>query len=733
MQSQSFSIEIGGKTLTAEFTNLADQTNGSVLLRYGNTVVLATAVMGREPKDALGYFPLIVDYEEKFYAAGQILGSRFIRREGRPSEEAILSGRVVDRTVRPLFDSRLRHEVQVVITVLAIDEDDPDILAVNAASLALATSDIPWGGPVSAVRVGKYADAQGFDINPTYQERARSDYQLDMVACGKDNTINMIEVGSKEVREVIVADALLAASEQIERLQEWQKEVVAAIGKTKKELPTAEMTAEMKALFETNTAPKLDGAVFTGPAKNNINELKKEWLAAFATNFPEGNKNVADDYYETRVDALIHEEAIKKSRRADGRALNEVRPLQVEVGGISPAIHGSGTFFRGGTHVISFLTLGGPQDSLLIDTMEEQETKKRFMHHYNFPPFAPGEVGRIGGLNRRMVGHGALAEKSLEPVLPPMEKFPYTVRLVSECMASNGSTSMASVCAGSLALMDGGVPVKAAVAGISMGLMMAEDGSGNYALLTDIQGPEDHHGDMDFKVAGTSEGITGIQLDVKVNGVAISILREALGQAQEARMHILAQMNRVIAQPRADISPRAPKIVVTKIRPDQIGLVIGSGGKTVNEIREITGTEIEIEDDGTVFITGKEGAAEKAAKIIEEMTREYKPGERFDGIVTRLMDFGAFVKIGHNTEGLVHISELAPFRVERVADVVKEGETVPVIVKEIDEKGRINLSIKQADRTFAERKGVAPAAGGGDGVSGGGHGERRGGPRGGGR
>jgi len=701
-------MELGGKTLTATFSDLADQADGSVMLRYGNTIVLATAVMSPNTKEGLGYFPLTVDYEERFYAAGAILGSRFIRREGRPSDDAILSGRVVDRTIRPLFDGKIRNDVQVVITVLSVDEYAPDVLAVTAASLALLTSDIPWNGPVSAVRIGKTAAKDDFIVNPTYLERMDATMALDSLICGRDGNINMIEVGAKEISEEELGHAFERASQEIEKIQAFQKMIAAEIGKAKRIIETPQAPAEMHALFAEHIEPKLVDAVFSGVAgKSHINDLKKVWLDLYKEKLPDANPTFAGDYYEERVDEAIHREAIEHNRRADGRGMKEIRPLFAKAGGLSPMLHGSGIFYRGATHVFTALTLGGPGDSQLVDNMEEQEVKKRFMHHYNFPPYSSGETGRIGGTNRRMIGHGALAEKALAAVIPPQETFPYTIRLVSECLASNGSTSMASVCASTLALMDGGVPIKAPVAGIALGLMMRD--TQNYKVLTDIQGPEDHHGDMDFKVAGTRAGVTAIQMDVKVDGVPIPILKEALGDAKAARENILGIIEKEIALPRSDISPRAPKIIVVKVKVDQIGLVIGPGGKMINGIKDTSKAEdITIEEDGTIFITGRNGSADVAAQMIRDLTREYAPGEQFVGEVTRLMDFGAFVKIGPKAEGLVHVSEIAPFRIEKIGDVLSLGEKVNVIIKEIDEKDRINLSIKKIDPEFAQRKGIKP-------------------------
>ncbi len=719
MQRKEFTTEIGGKLLTAEFTDLADQADGSVIVRYGDTTVMATAVMGREERVGLGYFPLTVDYEEKHYAAGAILGSRFMRREGRPSDEAILTGRIVDRTIRPLFDHRLRLDVQVVVTVLSIAQDDPDTLAVIAASLALATSSIPWGGPVSAVRVSRHRNGEQI-INPGYEMRAHEELLYDVLACGQGDTINMIETKAFEAQESDIEDALARALHELGQLQKFQEDVVAQIGKQKREIAFANIAPELQSLFDAHIGPKMTGAVFTGIAgKEGIGILAKEWHALVAEQLPDANKAHVEDLFEHAVDQCIHTEAVENNRRADGRGMDEVRPLFAQARGIAtPMVHGAGVFYRGGTHVFTALTLGGPGDSLLVDSIEEQEVKKHFMHHYNFPPFSVGETGRLGGMNRRAIGHGALAEKALSAVIPSKAAFPYTIRLVSESMASNGSTSMASVCASTLALMDGGVPILRPVAGIAIGLMLVGD---RYKILTDIQGPEDHHGDMDFKVAGTSAGVTAIQLDIKVQGLTLDILKEALVRGKAARLHILNVITDALPEPRKDISPHAPKILTLQVKKDQIGLVIGPGGKTINGIRDDTGVDdITIEEDGLVFITGRHGTAEKARDIIADLTHEYVAGERFEGEVTRIMDFGAFVRIGRNTEGLVHISEIAPFRIENVRDALTEGEKVSVVIKEIDEKNRVNLSIKRVDPEFASRKGLTASSG----IAGNGNGHR---------
>ena len=712
MQKKEYSLEIGGKTMTAEFNDWADQANGSVLLRYGNSAVLATVVMGSKESDK-DYFPLSVEYEEKFYAVGAILGSRFMRREGRPSDEAVLSGRIVDRTIRPLFPKGLKRDVQVIISVLAIEDYDTDILAVNAASLAIATSNIPWRGPVSAVRIGVEDGSDEFILNPTYGQRSEElppKAKMDLTVSGKDGLVNMIEVNAREVDENTLEAALKRASEEIERIQAWQKKIVAERGVEKTKFATPGDNADLAPAFDELVGPKLKG--FNGRMdKNDMGALKNEWMAEAALKFPDVKPQMLDGIFEEKMDEHVHNLAIKDGKRVDGRALDEIRPLFAQAGGISPVIHGTGLFYRGQTHVLAALTLGGPGDAQLIDTTESQDTKKTFMPHYNFPPFSVGETGRVGGFNRRMTGHGALAEKSLRAVLPTKEVFPYTIRIVADCLASNGSTSMASVCAGTLALMDAGVPISKPVAGIAMGMM--SDGK-TFKVLTDIQGPEDHHGDMDFKVAGTADGVTGVQMDVKVDGVPLQVLTEAFAQAKKARLQILEVIKSAIGAPRTDISPRAPKILTAKVKVDQIGLVIGPGGKTINGIRERTKCDdITIEEDGTIFITGKQGTAEAAYKEINDLTREYMVGERFEGPVVRMMDFGAFVKIGPNQDGLVHVSEVAPFRIDKISDALKIGDVVPVVLKEIDEKGRYNLSIKAADPDFAARKGVKPGTGSG--------------------
>lgn len=702
MQKKEYSVEIGGKTLTAIFTDLAEQAHGSVMLKYGETIVMATACMSKDKQDGLGFFNLTVDYMEKYYAAGKISGSRFMKREGKPSEDGVLGSRVIDRTLRPLFEHSIRHAVQVIVTVISLDENDPVILAINAASLAILVSNIPWAGPIGAVRVGKYND-DSLRINAPYKlHEEDADYKYDMVVCGKNGNINMIEASAHEAREEELEEALKKASEEITKLENFQKNIAKEVGKTKRVIEKEEILKDSVDLFNANILPKMEEAIFAGAGKEKIDHLHNEWNKMVKEKYPDRKDfTLEDDLFDGTENDMLHKKAINENKRADGRAMDEVRDLYAQAGGLSSVLHGSGIFYRGGTHVLSVLTLGGPEDKQLIEGMQTN-LEKRFMHHYNFPPYSAGETGRAGFTNRREVGHGALAEKALAMVLPSKENFPYTIRLVSESTASNGSTSQASICASTLALMDGGVPIKAPVAGIAMGLMYESDDK--YKVLTDIQGPEDHHGDMDFKVAGTKEGVTAIQLDVKVEGVPIKILGEAMKQAKDARTKILQTIEKEIQAPRADISPNAPKILVIKIKVDQIGMVIGSGGKTVKEIKEKSGAEVTIEDDGTVYLTGKDGSAEKAKAMIEEMTHEFKPGEILKGEVVKIADFGAFVRLNAFTDGMVHISELAPFRVERVSDIIKEGMIVPVKVIKIDsERGKISLSIREADKEFFKK------------------------------
>ncbi len=720
MQKKEYELMIAGKRIVAQFTDLADQANGSVILKCDDTVVLATAVISKDGRDNRGFFNLTVEYLEKFYAAGLILGGQYNKKEGRPSDEAVLSSRIIDRTIRPLFDHHIKNAVQVIVTVLSVGQADPGVLAVNAASLALGVSDIPWRGPVGAVHIGKTKNSSEIKFDEYVPHIGEPVYDLDLTICGKEGNICMIESMAFEESEEDLGSAFDIALGHIAELENWQKKIIGDIGKEKLSFPKPEPTIEIKKLFEDSVESKLRAGLFDKDGKKTIHETEDEWKKLVGEKFKdeEENRFMALDYFESFVDNLVHEGALNEGKRADLRAFDEVRNLYAQAGGISPMLHGTGIFYRGETHVLSVLTLGGPEDMYKLEGMEVRGSK-RFMHHYNFPPYSAGETGRVGGMNRREMGHGMLAEKALVPVIPSKMDFPYTIRLVSESMASNGSTSQASICASSIALMDGGVPIKRPVAGIAMGLLMENPKSEflnpkqdpdfniqntKYKILTDIQGPEDHYGDMDFKVAGTRVGVTALQLDIKVDGVPPQILKEALIAAKVARLKILDVIEKEIPKARLDISANAPKILIMKIKVDQIGLVIGGGGKTVNGIKDKTGAEITLEDDGTVFITGKGGSAEAALKMVEAIVKEWNVGDTAEGEVVKILEIGAVVKISEYADGLVHISEIAPFRVNRVTDVLKEGQIVPVKIVAVDrERGRISLSIKQADSNFIKQ------------------------------
>lgn len=702
MTSKKFTTEIGGRTLTAEFTNYAEHANGSCIVTYGETVVMATAVQGKTPREGVDFFPLTVDYEEKFYAAGRILGSRFARREGRSSDNAILVSRLIDRTIRPLFSSKTRNEVQVIVLALSIDEDnDPDVSAILAASLALATSDVPWNGPIGAVRIGK--NEGGFIINPTYKERAES--TLDAVICGKDGKINMIEAGANEIPESAMGEALETAIKEIEKLSAFQKGIVAEIGKEKAKIALAEAPEEMKAQFKNTFHARIAEAIYIKEKMlryEQLNVLRKEWVGYAGEQFPAVHKNIADGLFEEAVDEIVHDNIIDHEKRPDGRGTKELRTIMAKAS-ILPRTHGSGLFYRGETHVLSAVTLGGPGDVQLVEGMEVRE-KKRFMHHYNFPPFSVGEIKPMRGPARRDIGHGALAERALVAVAPTIDQFPYTIRLVSETLSSNGSSSMGSVCASILAMMDAGIPIKAPVAGIAMGLMMRDES--HYKVLTDIQGPEDHHGDMDFKVAGTKDGITAVQMDVKVDGIPLKILKEAFLQALDARNEIMKVMLAEIAEPRKELSKYAPRIITMHIDPEKIKDVIGPGGKTINGLIALTGAQIDIEQDGSIFITASTPEAGAATEEqIKMLTKEFEVGEIVKGKVTRLFPFGAMIEMAPKREGLVHISKMAPFRVGEVTDLMNIGDEITAQVIEIDDQGRVNLATKDTMQ-FTQKEGA---------------------------
>jgi len=691
MEARTFKKEIAGRELIIEIGKLANQANGSATVRYGDTVVLATAVMGEKIREGINFFPLMVDYEERLYAAGKIKGSRFIKREGRPTDEAVLSGRMTDRIIRPLFSHKIRNDVQVIITILSVDqENDPDLCSIIGASTALAVSDIPWSGPIGAARVAK-TDGE-IIINPTYEQREKSLY--DIMVAGKNGKINMIEAGGKEAPESEVVRAIEFSQKYIQEIIDFQNEIISQVGKEKKQVKLIQADKDTEDKIRKFLSDKLYDSVFEADQKKSYekeDKLTNELKTFVAENFGEEAQIIADFIMEEETNLLLKKSILGEGKRPDGRKPNEIRKISAQIG-ILPRTHGSGLFTRGDTQALTVATLGAPGDEQVLDGMEEVGTK-RFMHHYSFPPYSVGEVAPMRGPGRREIGHGALAEKALAPLIPNKESFPYTIRLMSEILSSNGSSSMASVCGSSLSLMDAGVPIPRPAAGIAMGLIIEDEK--NYKILTDIQGPEDHHGDMDFKIAGTETGITAMQMDVKVEGVTLEMMEKALSQAREARMQILEIMSKAISKPKEDLSPYAPRITTFKIDPDKIREVIGPGGKVINEIIAQTGVTIDIEDDGLVMITSKDSeAAIKAGTWIKNIVRVVVPGELFQGKVTRIMNFGAFVEILPGQEGLVHISELAPTRVARVEDVVKVGDIIAVKVKEIDFQGRINLTHK---------------------------------------
>lgn len=695
--ARKWSLQLGGRELSISTGLLAGQANGAVTVQYGDTVVLATAVMSKEMSRITGYFPLMVDFEERYYAAGKIKGSRFIKREGRPSDDAILSGRAVDRTVRPLFNSRMRNEVQVVTTVLSIDgENDPDVVAMIAASAALTLSDIPWSGPIGAVRVGILADG-GFVLNPSREERAAS--LLDLLVSGTHDKINMIECGASEIPEEKMTEAFHFGHEAIQKITDFIESVKKEAGREKRSAALLVGSEEFESKMKEYTASLgLADALYLLPKAAMLEktaEIEKKAAEYAAENFP-NEKNQAEILSlinEELSDEALHTNILEHDKRPDGRKLTEIRPLASQVG-ILPRTHGTGLFTRGETQVLTVTTLGAPGDEMVVDTMETDE-KKRYMHFYNFPAYSVGEIKPMRGPGRREVGHGALAEKALLPVLPSKEDFPYTIHLVSEVLSSNGSSSMGSTCGSTLSLMDAGVPIKKPVSGIAMGVITGKDGE--FKVLTDIQGLEDHYGDMDFKVAGTKDGITAMQMDVKIDGLTPDMLGLAIKQAKVARLEIMEVMLAAIPEPRKVMSPYAPRIITLHINPEKIRDVIGPGGKMINQIIDETGVSIDIEDDGSVFITSAdETSAKQAVEWVKNITREVVVGELFQGRVTRIMNFGAFAEVLPNQEGLIHISELADHRVEKVEDIVNVGDVIAVIVKEIDAQGRINLSHKMA-------------------------------------
>jgi polyribonucleotide nucleotidyltransferase len=708
MKKELFKTEIGGKELTIEINDLAEQTCGSVIAQYGDTTVMANVTATKTAREGADFFPLTVEYEEKFYAAGKILGSRFLRRETKPSDEAILTGRFIDRAVRPRFPQGYKNEVQIVVTCLSWDgENDPDVIGLVAASLALSISNIPWAGPVAAVRIGRKGNE--LIVNPTYPERAEMNFELAIAGLesefakqmgndGKDNIlINMMEAEGMEVEEAAFSEAVEMAKPQLEKLISFQKDITKKVGKEKMEFNGNGTDEELEKEIKNFLGDKLEKALFQEgkDRMEDVNALKEELREHIAEKTGENKSSYIDNYFEEELNRLVHEGILEKDKRVDGRKLDQLRNIETEVG-LLPRTHGSGLFVRGQTKALSILTLGAPGDVRLMEGMEIRG-KKRFMHHYNFPPYCSGEVKPMRGPGRREIGHGMLAEKAIFPMIPNADEFPYTIRIVTEILSSNGSTSQASISSSILALMDAGVPIKKPVAGIAMGLM--SDNKGAWKTVTDIQGPEDHHGDMDFKIAGTKDGITAVQMDVKIEGIGKEIIKKALEEAKKARLQILGEMAKAIEKPRPNLSAYAPRIIVLQINPDKIREVIGPGGKVINEIIDECGVLIDIEDSGKIFITAeREESGKKAAEWINNLTREVKVGELFQGTVKRILDFGAFVEVLPGQEGLVHISQLANYHVNKVEDIVKIGDVIPVKVISIDEQGRINLSHKEANQ-----------------------------------
>ncbi|TKH18721.1 polyribonucleotide nucleotidyltransferase [Bacillus wiedmannii] len=688
-EKQVFSIDLAGRQLTVETSQLAKQANGAVLVRYGDTAVLSTATASKEPKN-VDFFPLTVNYEERLYAVGKIPGG-FIKREGRPSEKAILASRLIDRPIRPLFADGFRNEVQVVSIVMSVDQDcSSEMAAMLGSSLALSISDIPFEGPIAGATVGRINGE--FVINPTVEQQEQSDIHL--VVAGTKDAINMVEAGADQVPEETMLEAIMFGHDEIKRLIAFQEEIVQAVGKEKSEVKLYEVDADLNQTVREMSEKDMHSAIQVHEKharEDAINEVKKRVIEHYEAQEADADTlgQVSEILYKIvkeEVRRLITVEKI----RPDGRKGDEIRPLASEVGILSRT-HGSGLFTRGQTQALSICTLGALGDVQILDGLGVEESK-RFMHHYNFPSFSVGETRPMRGPGRREIGHGALGERALEPVIPSEKDFPYTVRLVSEVLESNGSTSQASICGSTLAMMDAGVPLKAPVAGIAMGLVKTGE---HYTILSDIQGMEDHLGDMDFKVAGTAKGVTALQMDIKIDGLSREILEEALQQAKVGRVHILNHMLSVIAEPRTELSAYAPKIITMTINPDKIRDVIGPSGKQINKIIEETGVKIDIEQDGTVFISSiNQEMNDKAKKIIEDIVREVQVGEIYEGKVKRVEKFGAFVELFSGKDGLVHISELALERVGKVEDVVKIGDVITVKVIEIDKQGRVNLSRK---------------------------------------
>lgn len=685
---KSFRMELAGRSLIVETGKMAKQASGAVLVRYGETVVLVTSTASKEAREGMDFFPLTVDYEEKMYAVGKMPGG-FLRREGRPGNSAILNARLIDRPIRPLFDKRCRNDIHVMATVLSVDYDNaPELCGMLGASASLGISDIPWDGPIAGVRVGRI-DGQ-FVINPTQEQLKVS--TLNITVAGSETAILMVEGGAQEAPEEDVLDAIMFGHETIKELVAFQKKIIEEVGKLKRTLIFPEIPEEIKTAIYAYAERPLKEAIFN-PDKltreAHMEEVRKEAETHFKEIYPENGSDITECLNHLTKEIVRHMISVDKIR-PDGRALDEIRPISCEVG-LLPRVHGSALFTRGQTQALTITTLAPMSETQIIDDLT-QETEKRYIHQYNFPSYSVGETKSSRGPGRREIGHGALAERALIPVIPTVEEFPYAIRVVSEILESNGSSSQASVCGSTMSLMNAGVPIKAPVAGIAMGLVNEGE---HFTVLTDIQGMEDALGDMDFKVAGTAKGITAIQMDIKIHGLSREILLAALQQAQKGRMFILGKMAECIDKPAEHLSPYAPKIITLTIPVDRIRDVIGSGGKIINKIISETGVKMDVEEDGHVYIaTPDEEAAQRAKKWVEELTHEVQVGETYLGKVTRLMKFGVFVEILPGKEGMVHVSQLATRRVEKPEDVVHEGDEIMVKVTEIDDKGRINLSRK---------------------------------------
>jgi polyribonucleotide nucleotidyltransferase len=697
----SFECEVGGRRLIIDTGKLAGQAGGAVTARYGDTVVLVTACTSEEPREGVDFLPLTIDYEERLYAAGKIPGG-FIRREGRPSQEATLASRQTDRPIRPLLPKAWRRDIQIIVTVLSADqENDPDILAVIGGSAALSISEVPFDGPIGAVHIG-YINNE-LILNPTLAQL--EDSQLDLVVVSTKEAIVMVESGAREAAEDIVMKAIELGHRTNQDIIRLQEQLQQACGKPKLEAPVTEVNPEALAAIAPVVDEKLAPALKHKEKQERedaLAALKKELVDNFGETFAE--EDIANAL-DSRIRNEIRSHLLEKGERIDGRGLDEVRPISCEVG-LLPRTHGSALFTRGQTQVLTITTLGSVGKEQMLDGLGIEESK-RFIHHYNFPPFSAGETRRIGSPGRREIGHGALVERAIEPILPEAEEFPYTIRLVSEVLSSSGSTSMASVCASSMSLMDAGIPTKAAVAGIAMGLITGEDGK--YVVLTDIEGIEDAYGDMDFKIAGTAKGVTAMQMDTKLKGISLEVIEKSLEQARQARLSILEKMGQAISSSRTEISKYAPRMYKITIDPYKIGAVIGTGGRTIRSIIEETKTTIDVDNDGTIIIGAtNEESAQKAIGIIESLTKEVEVGAIYTGKVTRILNFGAMVEILPGKEGLIHISELEDYRVDKVEDVVKIGDEVTVKVINIDDMGRVNLS----RRAVFEKEPRAPAPGG---------------------